>query len=328
MTRIIPIASGKGGVGKTVISTNLAVQLAAMGKTVILVDLDLGGANLHTCLGVKNTNRGIGSMAWGQEKSLEGLLMETGIDRLYFIPGDELLPGTANIEFFAKKRVLKGLSTLVADYVVCDLGAGSAHNVVDFFLASRSGIIVTQPEITAVLNAYSFLKSALYRALARAFPKAGPERDAVKAYGGTRVEGGDRNFRDFAAGLCAGSGKKGEEALALVESLRPRVIVNMGGGPKDAELGNKLREIVGKNLGVALDFAGYVMRDPAVPRSVAERRPAALVAPDSPFARTMALVARRIASEPAEGPLVLYDGDDAGLGAVMEEGLAAQTVAE
>lgn len=323
MTRIIPIASGKGGVGKTIVSTNLAIQLAAMGKTVVLMDLDLGGANLHTCLGLKNTNRGVGSMAWGHEKSLEGLLMETGIDRLYFIPGDELLPGTANIEFFAKKRILKGLSALVADFVVCDLGAGSAHNVVDFFLASRSGFIVTQPEITAVLNAYSFLKSALYRALARAFPKACPERDAVRAYGGSRVEGGDRTFRAFAAELCAGSGKKGQEALALVESLRPRVIVNMGGGPKDVELGNKLREIVSKNLGVALDFAGYILRDPAVPRSVAERKPVSLSSPDSPFARTMALIARRIAAEPAECPPALYDGDDAGLGVVMEEGLAA-----
>ncbi|MCK7483987.1 MAG: P-loop NTPase [Candidatus Moduliflexus flocculans] len=67
MVTLIPIASGKGGVGKTVLAANLGVCLAALGRTVVLADLDLGGANLHTCLGVKNRNPGIGALAWRQE---------------------------------------------------------------------------------------------------------------------------------------------------------------------------------------------------------------------------------------------------------------------
>ena len=57
---IIPIASGKGGVGKSFITANLAIALAKLGKQVIVADLDFGGSNLHTCLGIHNTHPGIG----------------------------------------------------------------------------------------------------------------------------------------------------------------------------------------------------------------------------------------------------------------------------
>ena len=96
---LIPIGSGKGGVGKTVFAANLGVVLASRGKTVVLVDLDLGGANLHTCLGVRNTHPGVGSIVWKKEKRLENLIVPTGVDRLFLVPGDNLLPGTANLDF-------------------------------------------------------------------------------------------------------------------------------------------------------------------------------------------------------------------------------------
>lgn len=74
---LIPIGSGKGGVGKTVFAANLGAALSAAGRTVILVDLDLGGANLHTCLGVRNKNPGVGSLVWKKEKHLEALVIAT-----------------------------------------------------------------------------------------------------------------------------------------------------------------------------------------------------------------------------------------------------------
>ncbi len=58
MNTIIPIASGKGGVGKTIFTANLGIALANKGKTVIAIDLDLGSSNLHTCLGIKNRHPG------------------------------------------------------------------------------------------------------------------------------------------------------------------------------------------------------------------------------------------------------------------------------
>jgi len=165
MAILIPIGSGKGGVGKTVFTANLGAALAASGRTVILVDLDLGGANLHTCLGVRNKHPGVGSIIWKKEKHLEALVIPTGMDRLFLIPGDNLLPGTANLEYFTKRRIIKELGELTADYVLLDLGAGAAYNVIDFWLMASNGILITAPEIPSILNAYSFLKTAAFRLL-------------------------------------------------------------------------------------------------------------------------------------------------------------------
>jgi hypothetical protein len=134
MAILIPIGSGKGGVGKTVFTANLGAALAATGRTVILVDLDLGGANLHTCLGVRNKHPGVGSMVWKKEKHLEALVIPTGMDRLFLIPGDNLLPGTANLEYFTKRRIIKELGELTAD--LCPGGSGCRGCVqCDRFLA-------------------------------------------------------------------------------------------------------------------------------------------------------------------------------------------------
>ena len=145
MLSIVPVASGKGGVGKTILTVNLAVTLAKRGKTVILMDLDLGSSNLHTCLGIKNRFPGIGDYILDNSRSLESLIIETDIPRLYFIPGDALVPGSANLSYFKKKKLLKETESLIADYVFMDLAAGSAYNTIDFFLSSSSGLIITHP---------------------------------------------------------------------------------------------------------------------------------------------------------------------------------------
>ena len=85
MVNILPIASGKGGVGKSAVSVNVAVSLAQKGKKVILCDFDFGGANLHTLLGLKNNQAGMGNFIYRQIADLSSILQETGIENLQFI---------------------------------------------------------------------------------------------------------------------------------------------------------------------------------------------------------------------------------------------------
>jgi flagellar biosynthesis protein FlhG len=290
MVRLVPIASGKGGVGKSVLSANLGTALARLGKTVVLVDLDLGGSNLHTCLGLRNRNPGIGSFVWKNEKSLAGLLVETGQERLWLIPGDNLLPGTANLEWNAKRRILRELSRLPADFVILDLGAGSSYNVVDFYLAAPSGLLVVNPEITSVLNAYSFLM--------RSFPESGSARDEILAFSGSKTEGTGISFIDFARDLAGRYPEKGEGLLAGLESLSPRVVMNRAKSPEDAELGYRLRDISRKNLGLSPSFTGFLLEDEAVRGSIASRSPLVSSDPASPFSRGVLAVASRLASAP------------------------------
>ena len=316
---IIPIGSGKGGVGKTVFTANLGAVLAASGKTVVLVDLDLGGANLHTCLGVRNKFPGVGSIVWKKEKKLENLVVPTEVDRLFLVPGDNLLPGTANLDFFTKRRIMKELLELTADYVLVDLGAGASYNIIDFWLMAPNGIMVTAPEIPAILNAYSFLKTAAFRLLFRSFSKGSEERDRIVDFVTNRVEGQGETFLAFAGGL-AGAGQpdagdkrwqKGQKALEELARLRPRVVVNMGAGQDDATMAQRLREISARNLGLGMEYIAYIMRDPLVSASVSARWPLAVTEPDAPFVRGVRAAAERILKTPAaDAPGLDLDDED------------------
>ncbi|MBL8966676.1 MAG: P-loop NTPase [Spirochaetaceae bacterium] len=320
MQRLLPIASGKGGVGKSVLTANLGLALSRLGKTVVLVDLDLGASNLHTCLGIRNKHPGLGSLVWKTERSLSALLVETGYERLWLVPGDNLLPGTANLEWNSKRRILKELRSLPADFVLLDLGAGSSYNVVDFFLAATSGLLVLCPEITAVLNAYSFLKTAAFRQLHRSFPEGSPERAEVLAFAGAKTEGSGQSFLDFAASLAARSPERGPAGLEGLKRLKPRVVMNRGRSPEDAELGYRLRDISGKNLGLGLEFGAFLLEDEGVARSIAARRPLLDLDPASPFARGVAAFAQRLALTPAEAPLPEAADYPTGVGAEAEAG--------
>jgi flagellar biosynthesis protein FlhG len=324
MARLLPIASGKGGVGKSVIAANLGLALARSGRTVVLVDLDLGGSNLHTCLGVRNKHPGIGALVWKREKSLLELLVETDYDRLWLVPGDGLLPGTANMEWFAKKRILKDLGALPADYVILDLGAGSSYNVVDFFLSSSEGLVVIKPEITSVLNAYALLKTAAFRVLSRSFPDRSSGRAAVNEFAAVKNEGAGISFLDFARelNLRFSEGVGSASALERLSSLRPRAIMNMGRESGDADLGYRLRDIASKNLGIAVEFSGYLLEDAAVRESIAARRPLLDLDPLSPFSRGVAAVASRLAAAPAAAAPSLPDADD-DFSPLVAEGLSA-----
>ncbi|TVR54979.1 MAG: MinD/ParA family protein [Spirochaetaceae bacterium] len=310
MTHIIPVASGKGGVGKTVFSANIGISLAREGKTVVLVDLDLGGANLHTVLGVRNNRAGVGNLIFKQEQSLASLVAPTDYDRVFFIPGDSLLPGTANLPYFQKLKILKELPALVADFVILDLGSGSSYNTVDFFLASSTGIIVTTPETTAILNAYSFLKTVLYRTLLRSFPARSDERRIVHEFSTTRIEGSATTFSALADRLDDVSPESAETARKVLSDFRPRVILNQGRSQDDIAIGARLRNVVERNMGTSLEYIGYVPYDPDVARAVIERRPTCASRPDSMYAQILRTIARKVIHAPVADAPKLFPGNE------------------
>jgi flagellar biosynthesis protein FlhG len=310
MTTIIPVASGKGGVGKTVFTANIGVSLARAGKTVILADLDLGGSNLHTALGEKNDKSGIGNYIYKQERSLESLLVETREPRLYFIPGDSLLPGTANLPYFRKVKILKELAGLVADYVILDLGSGSSYNTIDFFLTSASGILVVTPETTSILNAYSFVKAALFRMIYRSFPARSDERALVYRFTTERLEGTERSTAALIEALARLSAEAAETARESLRTFMPRVVLNMGRTQRDVPLGAKLRQVARKNLDLEVEYVGFLPHDEEVGTSILQRRPLLSLNPDSAFARNLVQVTNRLIHEPVPKSPKLFEADE------------------
>ena len=181
--RVLAVAGGKGGVGKTVVSIILAEALARRGERVVLADLDLGAANLHTYLGIHRDTPGIADFLAKKAAGMEELLLTTDIPGVRLISGARFYPGMTNPSHQTKLKLIRHLRRLPADTVILDLGAGVNFNTLDFFSISRPGLLTLAPEPGSVLNAYSFVKGGLFRHLMHVFgkhPDLGPVLDEAR----------------------------------------------------------------------------------------------------------------------------------------------------
>ena len=188
--KIIAIGGAKGGTGKSVFAANLGVFLSSRGFKTVVVDLDLGGANLHLYLGEKALlKRSINDFLEKKFHTLSEVMIESRYGPL-IIGGDSSVLGAANLPFYRKLKLLRAVSKIDADYVIIDLGGGISFNTLDFFLAADYGIVITTRESASYIGAYHFIKSALYRKLNRLF---GPE----SRYGAQKDEALERHIREF-----------------------------------------------------------------------------------------------------------------------------------
>jgi hypothetical protein len=144
--RVWAIGGGKGGVGKSVITANLALAVARTGARVALVDADLGGANLHTMVGLPSPKLNLSDFIARRVGSLAEIMNPTPYDNLWLVSGARALLETANPNYGQKGKILRHIANLDVDHVFLDLGAGTALNVLDFFLVARKGILVVVPE--------------------------------------------------------------------------------------------------------------------------------------------------------------------------------------
>jgi len=165
--KILAVGGGKGGAGKSVFSTIMSFWLARMGNRTVLMDVDLGGANLHTLLGIKSPDRTLNDFITKKFGELEDICIDTSEKNLRLISGASDVLSLANPHFSQKIKLMTHLSRLDADYVVLDLGAGTSFNVLDFFLIAHKKIVVLTPEPTSIQNAYIFVRNAVYRKLSR-----------------------------------------------------------------------------------------------------------------------------------------------------------------
>lgn len=155
-TKIIAVASGKGGVGKTNLSINLAIAYARLGKKVIVLDADLGLANVNVILGVipkYNLYHVI-----RKQKSMKDIILDTDYG-IQIVAGASGFSRIANLTEEERKGFISEMKELgQADIIIIDTSAGVGQNVLDFVEAADETIIVTTPEPTAITDAYGIIK--------------------------------------------------------------------------------------------------------------------------------------------------------------------------
>ncbi|NMO20567.1 P-loop NTPase [Pyxidicoccus fallax] len=290
--RIIAVGGGKGGIGKSMVSANLGVALAQAGLNVLLVDADLGGANLHTCLGVGQPTATLSDFLRKNKAQLDEVIVPTGVPRLSLVAGAQDALDAANLKYAQKQKLLKTLMGASADYLIIDLGAGTSFNTIDFFILADHGLLVVLPEPTSVENAYRFAKAAFFRRLQQVESQYGIE-DIVESALTTR-EGSLRTLHDVMAQVRSKDAAAAERLERELADFRIRLVVNQARTDADLNVGAAVASAWKKFFGIDMDDLGAIRYDDEAWRSVRKRRPVLIERPDSPASMAIQRIAARL----------------------------------
>jgi flagellar biosynthesis protein FlhG len=292
---IITIGGGKGGVGKSIVALNLAAALAQDGHRVVIADMDLGAANQHLLLGLPNPAMGLQSMLDKSVGEAQSCLTETQVPNLRLLAGTSGVLGAANITHAQKVLLLRKLRALDADIIVVDVGAGVGYNALDFFDLGACKLLVTTPQVTALHDAYAFLKSAVLRLLrhnAEAAIDAALLEPATLSTSNEKVVQVLARLREIRPELA-------DKVFAEIEGFGAYMVGNQV--YKDAHAGvfsavaNTMRDY----LGLKVPVLGWLRSSSTIHESVNSRRPLVLDRITKDTAAFHSLARRLIAALPA-----------------------------
>ncbi len=269
--KIWAIGGGKGGTGKTFITSAMGTYIAGKGKRIILIDIDIGGANLHSFLGISRPKKSLTDF-FEAGASLNKLAVKTGIDNMSLITGDIHSLVSDNIKFTQKLKLFRHIMKLNKHYVIIDLGAGSHNNTIDTFLMADKKIVILEPEITSVENMYHFIKNALFRKLRMSLREYGL-KDIVEQMWERRKEYNIKSLRELLDCIRDNFSYVGDIIDKELSDFKLYLILNKIRSSDDILIGSSMKSIFMKYLGVDTKFVGFVEYDDSVWRSIRERRP-------------------------------------------------------
>lgn len=168
--RVITVTSGKGGVGKTSVSVNLAIQFAHLGKKVVILDADFGLANIEVLLGI-HPRYNLYDMMFEGKKLHE--VVTVGPENVGFISGGSGIREMINLPKEQLAHIALSLKDLdhVADLIIIDTGAGIDDTIMQFAAESDDALVVVTPEPTSITDAYALLKTLDKHLMGRREPK-------------------------------------------------------------------------------------------------------------------------------------------------------------
>jgi len=279
--KIIAVGGGKGGVGKSVLSTNMAIALALSGQKVILVDADYGASNLHAMLGIGNPKHGFRDFFNGKELTQESTLVDTGISNLKFLSGAGDFPGSADIGSKYQNRVISFIKGLEADVVLMDLGPGTNFHIIDFYNIGNEQVVLSTPEMTSIMNAFSFIKATLFRRISQVFKTNSDVQHLLDVSKNPSSAEDCFEIDQLLKVVEETHPQSVEKVDAIIKDFHPRLILNRVRRTRDIHMGNNLKQLVEKYLKVELKYLGYIIESDQVRDSVEEMIPFLIKDPQS-----------------------------------------------
>lgn len=286
------ISSGKGGTGKSFVTSSLGTCLASWGNRVVLIDADFGGANLHSFIGIKKPKLSLTDF-FEKKAPLETLIVDTGITDLRLVTGDVGSLDSDNIKFTQKLKLYRHIVAIDTDYVLIDLSAGSNYKTIDTFLLADKMIATMFPQLTAIENIYHFVKNVIFRKLIRSL-RAHGFRNLAQYTWKNRNENGLKTLRELIEYLHDVSPQIDEIISKEFEGFTIYLIVNQARGRNDIVIGSYVKSIFKKFFGVNAHYAGYVEYNDSIWRCINESKPFMTAHPFSRSAREIERVTKNL----------------------------------
>ncbi|MBR7064562.1 MAG: MinD/ParA family protein, partial [Treponema sp.] len=257
-------------------------------------DLDLGASNLHLALGqVVKPNASLGS--WLTDKGeFKDIITPTDYKNVSFIAGDSQIPGLTSLKPFQKTKLVRNFSSINADYLILDLGAGTHQIILDMFLLSPQGVVVTAPTVTATLNGYLFLKNAVFRLMYTTYKKgtAGFEHLEKLRKDATSLQ--RLYIPKLVETLLTVDPENTNLFLSRLSAFRPRLIMNMIDDPKDADKAQRIRRSCEQYLGLDIEHLGIMYRDSLQDKALSSGLPIVVYKPQSVLSQAIYRIAEKI----------------------------------
>ncbi len=283
------IGGGRPGVGHSILAANLAVYLAQLGRKVVLIDADGTSPSLHSMLAM--------SMPAPSEPvdpfdpgDLEP--QPTAIPGLSLVAQQYTHHATVPLRPGRKPRWAKGMRQLDADYIIVDLGPGTATATLDLYLGADIGICITAPDPPSVEASYRFMKAVYLRQVKRLLL-----RDRFRLRQLERALGELPPLPsplELIRAISRYDEATAQSAANHMRQLRTYLTTNNTRMRGDAEIGRTMVDLASRYLGVHLDDLGHIEHDDAIWLSVVRRRPLLLDNPTSKSARNVERIARRV----------------------------------
>jgi flagellar biosynthesis protein FlhG len=302
--RVVAIAGGKGGVGKSLVAANVGIFLSTLGKRVVLVDLSFGAANLHIFAGVARPSRSLFELRAPDGPTLGDIAVPT------HVPGVKLVAGVFDPPSMAEpgpafvKQLVEQIRALEADWVVLDLGSGLGSATLELFVEADISLLVAVPDPTSIELMHRFVRAAFLKSLERR--GLSHLARSKKAHGDARdLESGAPSPLEIWLSAVEDQAPELDELRQAILGFAPHLLINSARSKSDMELGRAVASVVRRRLAIPIRYLGHLEYDEAVWASTRRRRPLLIEHPETRIAKCFERIARGLlAVQPAK-----LDGD-------------------
>ncbi|MBI5286912.1 MAG: AAA family ATPase [Deltaproteobacteria bacterium] len=272
------IGGCKGGVGKSLMTSSLGILLSGLGKRVLLVDVDLGAANLHSFVGVEGNSLSLSDLLKGRCLNIKHVIGRTSIPGLELISGAKDSLDVVDLNGNKVTRLQDALKNMEYNYILLDIGPGTSSNMLDLFLMADEGILMTTPEPTAIENTYRFLKCLFLRRMKKIMDPHGDSKLKVllqKVFSEKEAQR-TRTIADIFVRLRQLDWKQEQVLKAIMGDISVSIVINQAKRSEDRDIGSVMKRACYDYFGLEIGYLGHICYEDCVVDSIRSRRPLVL----------------------------------------------------